>query len=146
MEAELECLQNEGIIEPVQFADWVAPIVPAVKADKKSLRICGDFKLTANQASKLDHHPIPKIEDCLQSCQFPNSKLDMSRAHQQTPLEEESKKHHSPRITSVQPTSVWSFISPGGIPKDYGVSFERISNIVVYLDDILVTGSSDTDH
>ena len=72
MEAELECLQNEGIIEPVQFADWEAPIVPIVKADNKSLRICGDFKLTANQASKLDHHPIPKIEDCLQSCQVEN--------------------------------------------------------------------------
>ena len=26
----------------VQFADWVAPFVPVVKADKKSLRICGD--------------------------------------------------------------------------------------------------------
>ena len=63
VEAELERLQKEGIIQPVQFADWAASIVPVVKADKKSLRICGDLKLTVNQASKLERYPIPKIED-----------------------------------------------------------------------------------
>ena len=63
VEEELEHLVSEGIIEPVQFADWAAPIVPVVKSDGKSLRICGDFKLTVNQASKLDRYPIPKVED-----------------------------------------------------------------------------------
>ena len=47
----------------VQFADWAAPIVPILKPDKKSLRICGHFKMTVNQASKLDAYPIPKVED-----------------------------------------------------------------------------------
>ena len=59
VEEELECLVSEGIIEPVQFADWAATIVPVVKSDRKSLRICDDFKLTLNQASKLDI-PHPK--------------------------------------------------------------------------------------
>ena len=45
---------SEGIIEPVLFADWAAPIVPVVKSDGKSLQIYGDFKLTMNQASKRD--------------------------------------------------------------------------------------------
>ena len=36
---------DEGIIESVQFADWAVPIVPVVKQDKVSVRICGDFKL-----------------------------------------------------------------------------------------------------
>ena len=40
IEKELERLQEEGTIEPVQFADWAAPIVPIVK-DDKSIRICG---------------------------------------------------------------------------------------------------------
>jgi len=56
---ELQRLQKEGIIEPVQFAEWAAPIVPILKADKKSVRICGDYKLTVNRACKLDHYPIP---------------------------------------------------------------------------------------
>ena len=29
VEEELERLQKQGIIEPVQFSDWAAPIVPA---------------------------------------------------------------------------------------------------------------------
>ena len=33
IEQELERLQQQGIIEPVHFADWAAPIVPVVKKD-----------------------------------------------------------------------------------------------------------------
>ena len=31
VEKELDRLLSEGIIEPVQFSDWAAPIVPIVK-------------------------------------------------------------------------------------------------------------------
>ena len=65
VEEELERLVQLGILEPVQFAEWAAPIVPVLKSDKKSVRICGDFKLTVNQASRLDRYPIPKIKDLL---------------------------------------------------------------------------------
>ena len=46
MEQELEHLTKEGVIEPIQLADWVAPIVPVMKGDGKSIRIWGDFKVT----------------------------------------------------------------------------------------------------
>lgn len=58
---ELDRLQAEGIIEPVQYADWAAPIVPILKSDKVSVRICGDYKLTVNKASRVDNYPIPKL-------------------------------------------------------------------------------------
>ena len=54
VEEQLAQLEKDGIIEPVQYADWAAPIVPALKADSKSLRICGDIKVTVNKASKFD--------------------------------------------------------------------------------------------
>ena len=50
---ELERLQKEDTMEPVQFAEWAAPIVPIVKKDK-SIRICGDNRITVNQEVKLD--------------------------------------------------------------------------------------------
>ncbi len=34
-----------------------------LKADKESVRICGDFKQTVNPVAKLDRYPIPRIED-----------------------------------------------------------------------------------
>jgi hypothetical protein len=62
IEVELERLQKEGIIEPVPFSEWAAPIVPVMKQDG-TVRICGDYKLTVNKVSKTDSYPIPRIED-----------------------------------------------------------------------------------
>ena len=60
---ELDQLENEGIIKPVQFTDWEAPIVPVLKHDGKSVQICGDFQVTVNQASRVDKYPLPNIQD-----------------------------------------------------------------------------------
>ncbi|XP_048860098.1 uncharacterized protein K02A2.6-like isoform X1 [Brienomyrus brachyistius] len=62
VEEELERLQRLGIIETVQFSKWAAPIVPVLKPDK-TVRICGDYKLTVNQVSTLDEYPLPRVED-----------------------------------------------------------------------------------
>ena len=94
-EQELERLKKEGIITPVQFSEWVAPIVvPIVKSDG-SVRVCGDYKCTINQASKLDNYPIPKTEDLLTTLGGTQrfTKLDMSQAYQQLLLEDESKQY-----------------------------------------------------
>jgi len=64
VEEELERLVREGTLEPIQVADWAAPIVPVLKGDKSSVRICGDFRQTINPVSKLDSYPIPKVGDC----------------------------------------------------------------------------------
>ena len=93
VEFELERLVKEGVIEPVQFSEWAAPIVPIVKVDN-SIRICGDYKLTVNRVCKVDSYPIPKIEDLLANLAGGKtfSKLDLSHAYSQLPLDEESKK------------------------------------------------------
>ena len=63
VEKELLQLQEEGTLEPVEFAEWAAPIVAVLKRDRTSVRICGDFSVTVNPVSRLDRYPIPKIED-----------------------------------------------------------------------------------
>ena len=83
VEKELDKLVAEGMIEPVQFADWAVPIIRVVKQDKVSVSICGDSKLTINQASKLDCYPIPKIEDLFPklACGKQFTHLDLSQAY-----------------------------------------------------------------
>ena len=63
VEEELERLLKEGIIEPVQFSEWATPIVPVRKSDG-SVRICGHYWMTINQAAKLDAYLCQKLRTC----------------------------------------------------------------------------------
>jgi hypothetical protein len=91
IEAELERLCKEKVIEPVQFSEWATPIVPVVKGDG-SIRICGDYKITVNRAASVESYPIPRIEDLLASIGNAKvfSKLDVSHAYQQLELDDDS--------------------------------------------------------
>ena len=90
---ELDRLTSLGILEPIQFSEWASPIVPVLMSDH-SVRICGDFKVTLNSVSKLDHHPIPRIKDLFATLGGGKlfSKLDMSQAYQQVELDDVSKQ------------------------------------------------------
>ena len=95
VEQELVRLQQEGVLEPVQVSEWAAPMVAVLKADKTNVRICGDFRLTVNPISMLDRYPMPKTTDLFAKLSKGNffSKLDLSHAYQQLPLDEESKRY-----------------------------------------------------
>ena len=58
VEQELDRLVSEGILEPVQFADWAGLIVPVLKSDRRSVRISGDFQLTGIKAGQ-----VPNTKD-----------------------------------------------------------------------------------
>ena len=94
VDSQIDKLLEQNIIEPVPFSDWAAPIVPVLKSDK-SIRICGDFKLTVNRVSKLDRYPIPKIADLFTELSGGTTftKLDMSQAYQQLELDDQSKSY-----------------------------------------------------
>ena len=76
------------------FADWAAPIVPIVKEDG-TVRICGDYKLTVNQAYKLETYPVPRVEDLFASFSGGRlfSKIDWTNAYQQMRLDDASKAY-----------------------------------------------------
>ena len=92
VEAELDCLENCGVIEPVSYSEWAAPIVPVVKQDG-SIRICGDFRVTINQVAERDMYLLPKVDDLLATLAGGKtfSKLDLSHVYQQIQLSEESR-------------------------------------------------------
>ena len=148
---ELERLEKAGVIEPVQFSDWAAPIVPVLKQDG-SVRICGDYKITVNQAAKTDSFPLPRIDDLFASLSGGQtfSKLDLAHAYQQIELEEESKKlvvintqkglfryNRLPFSVSAAPAIFQRVIE--GILRG-------IPHVCVYLDDILITGETEAEH
>lgn len=145
---ELERLEREGIILPVEFSEWAAPIVPVAKPNG-TVRICGDYKLTVNQVSKLDNYPIPKTEDLLATLgggeKF--TKLDMSQAYQQMTLDEESRKfttintHKGLFQYNRLPFGVSS--APGIFQRTMENLLQGIPNVIVRMDDILISGKDD---
>lgn len=94
VEAELEKLEKEGIITKVDWSEWATPIVPVPKSNG-SVRICGDFKVTINPELKVDHYPLPRIEDVFANLSAGEkfTKIDLRQAYLQLEMEEESKKY-----------------------------------------------------
>ncbi|KAG1927827.1 K02A2.6-like [Pimephales promelas] len=151
VEAEIERLLKEKIIEPVKHSEWAAPVVPVLKSDN-TVRLCGDYKLTVNRVSKLEQYPIPRIDDLFATLsggqKFTN--LDMSHAYHQIALDAESKKYvtvntHKGLFTyRVLPFGVSS--SPAIFQRTMEGVLQGITYVAVFLDDILVTGRNDEEH
>ncbi|XP_043080595.1 uncharacterized protein K02A2.6-like [Puntigrus tetrazona] len=151
VEAEIERLLREHIIEPVKHSEWAAPVVPVLKPDN-TIRLCGDYKLTVNRVSKLEQYPIPRIEDLFATLsggkKFTN--LDMSHAYHQIALDAESRKYvtvntHKGLFTyRVLPFGVSS--SPAIFQRTIEGVLQGLPHVAVFLDDILITGRNDEEH
>lgn len=151
VEKELQRLQDQGIIQPVQFSEWAAPIVPVIKTDG-SIRMCGDYKVTINQEAKLDTYPIPRIDDLFADLAGGKifSKLDLTSAYQQVPLDPASRKFTT--INTFKGLFEYTRL-PFGIASTPSI-FQRvmedllrgIPKVSIYLDDVLVAGVDKQDH
>ena len=116
------------------------------------VRLCGDFRTTVNMATNTQTHPIPKIEDIYSTLSGGSvfSKLDCSNAYLQYPLHVDSRKY-----TTIN-TSAGLFRYtrlPFGVSSPPAI-FQRVMDsmlkgipgVCVYLDDILVSGTNDSEH
>ncbi len=94
MEKELDRLERAGIISKIDRSDWAAPIVVVPKSDK-SIRICGDYKVTINQNLEEETYPLPNTEDLFAKLAGGSlfSKLDLAHAYQQLKLDQHSDKY-----------------------------------------------------
>ena len=114
----------------------------------RNVRICGDYRVTVNQAIKIDSYPLPRIEELFAKLSGGKyfSKLDLSQAYLQLQLDDDSKKlvtvnthrglfqyHRLPFGVSAAP-AVFQRCIETLLQSCHGVS--------VYLDDILITGST----
>ena len=132
---------NQKIIEPVPFADWAAPIVPVLKSDKKSIRICGDFKQTVNRVVTLEQDRrfiCPAVWRCI------FSKVDLSQAYQLLELDEKSKQY---TVVSFNRLPFGISSSPGIFQlTSHGQSARWNTSCHSIPDDILIAGTSKADH
>lgn len=151
VEQELERMQENGIISPINTSEWATPLVIVPKHDG-SLRLCGDFKITINKHVQKVHHPLPLIEDMFAKMsggvQF--SKIDLRNAYTQFELDEDSKKlltlstHKG--LFQVNRLMYGITVASGLFQKYMEQLFMGMDFVVCFLDDILITGRNKAEH
>ena len=149
VEEELQRLQEEDVIEPVTISDWATPIVPVLKSSGQ-VRICGDYKVTAN-VFQLEQYPIPTLDDLMAKLGKGSvfHKLDLSHACLHIELHPDSRKY----VTINTHKGMFTYKRlPFGV-SSAAAEFQRVMETllqgvpctVVYFDDILVTGDTEMD-
>ena len=152
VESEIDRLVKAVIYRPVPYSEWAAPLVPVLKGpDKQSVRLCGDYKITANKAIMTEQYTMPTIEEIFSRLAGAKYfvKLDMSEAYAQLPLDAESQE-----LVTVNTTKGLFAVTR----LSYGVSsapmiFQRtmdsllgdIEGTSAYIDDVLVTGRTEAE-
>lgn len=148
---ELRRLEKIGVLENVDFSDWVTPIVPVLKPDG-SVRICGDYKVTINPVLDVPEHPMPTADDLFTQLNGGEkfTKLDLSSAYQQVLLDEESRQY----VTINTHLGLFRYTRlPFGVASSPAI-FQKIMDSVItglhgvggILDDLIITGSNDEAH
>ena len=108
--------------------------------------------MTINVVSKLDRCPIPKIEDLLATLSGGRSytKLDLKQEYQQLLLDEESKQfmvintHKGLFRYNCLPYGI--SLAPGIFQRTMDNLVQGIPGVVVYIDDVLITGPTNEEH
>ena len=93
LDFELDCLEKQGVISPIEHANNASPVV-WVKKPTGRYRMCCDFKATLNSNIMSDAYPLPTIEEIsskIGNCSL-FSKLDLKCAYWQIELDDESKE------------------------------------------------------
>lgn len=151
VESELNRLLKEESIYPVEHSDYGTPIVPVIKSSG-DIRICGDYKLTINPKLKMEHYPLPRIEELFAALSGGQefSKLDLTTSYMQVPLHPDSQACTA--ITTHMGTFAFKR-TPYGlscVPQKFQKMMEEtlrdLPNTVVFIDDICITGKDRETH
>lgn len=151
VEAELDRLQSQGIIEPAQHSDWATPLV-LVRKKNGSLRICGDYRCTVNQVSKKADYPLPSTDEVLSHLRGGKvfSTLDLAQAYQQLHVTPETAEiltlNTLKGLYRVKRLPFGISAAPAIFQRFMETMLSGITGVCAYLDDVIISGKDATEH
>ena len=135
----------------MEFSEWATPLVCVPKPDG-TVRLCGDYRTTVNQATHTEQFPIPTVEEIRSRLAGGEkfSKIDLKCAYQQILLDDKAQElctintHKGLFRYSRLPFGVSS--SPAIWQRFMEQVLSGMTSICVMLDDALITGQDDEEH
>ena len=142
---------REGILVKVQASKHATPIVP-VKKSNGAYRICGDYSTSINKHLLQTAFTTPPIEEIIASMDGSKffSKIDLSNAFLQIPLDEESQK-----LTVINtPFGLFKYqflpfgtsVSPGIFQSVINETVKNLNGVKAYQDDLIVHSKTREHH
>ena len=150
LEAELDRMHKEGIVEPTNSSEWATPLVIVPKGNGK-IRVCWDFKVTINQCVETKCYPLTMVDDIFVQLAGGKvfTKLDLSQAYLQLPVDEDSKG----LLVINTPKGLFRYNRlPYGVsvaPAIFQSVMDRVLQgllVACYLDDILIAAPTEQEH
>ncbi|CAH8528395.1 unnamed protein product [Schistosoma rodhaini] len=145
VEQEIERLHKLGVIEPVNFSEWAAPIV-VVKKTNGSIRLCADYSTGLNEALETHQYPLPLSEDLFAKLNGGKlfAKLDLSEAYLQIPVADECKN----LLTINRHKGLFRYnrlhfgvkTAPSIFQQVMDTMLQDVPGAAAYLDDIIIMG------
>ncbi|KII61548.1 Retrovirus-related Pol polyprotein from transposon 17.6 [Thelohanellus kitauei] len=144
---------SRGVWKTTDFSDFGTPIVVVHKKGINSgIRVCGDYRVTVNKYLEDHRHPIPLPDELIAQLggKYFFSKLDLKDAYNQIRLHPDSQKKlalSTTRGVLLQTRLPFGIKSAPGYFQDVMSKITcDLKGVVVYFDDILVSGVDRTDH
>jgi hypothetical protein len=151
VETELDRLESMGIITPVSYSEWAAPVVVVRKANG-NIRLCADYSTGLNKQLQDHLYPVPVIDDIYARIGPKKwySIIDIRDAYFQVEVDEQSRKFLT--INTIKGLYTMNRL-PQGI-KPASALFQQliesilagIPNVFVYIDDIIVASDDESSH
>lgn len=144
-------LEQQGIIERVvEPSPWLAALVIILK-NNGEVRLCVDLR-RLNQSIERERHPLPTFREmmpCLRSAKI-FSLLDIKSAYHQCELDVESR----PLTTFSTQWGMFRYkrlvfgvsCAPEKFQKAMEAILSECKNVIIYIDDILIFGSTTEEH
>uniref|UniRef100_A0A914VZT6 RNA-directed DNA polymerase n=1 Tax=Plectus sambesii TaxID=2011161 RepID=A0A914VZT6_9BILA len=151
VEMEFNQLAELQVVSAVDYSEWAAPIVVALKPGGK-ICVCADFSTGLNKQLDLHQHPLPRTQDLLASLGKNKyyTKIDFSDAYLQIELDDKAKKlvvvstHKGLYRYNRLPFGVSS--APSIFQKMMDTMLQGIDGVHVYIDDIVIVGRTKEEH